>query len=94
MSASTIADVLLIAAAVVWVLARQVQLARVKARLLVLAPLVLAFFGIRGLPSPLPHLPLLPDCRSRVGAPDHQSLARCRWHLVASDRSRWSCGWY
>ena len=51
MSASTVADLLLIAAAVVWVLARQVQLARVKPRLLVLAPLVLAFFGIRGLPG-------------------------------------------
>lgn len=49
MNASTIADVLLIGAAVVWVLARQVQVARVKPRLLVLAPLVLAFFGIRSL---------------------------------------------
>jgi hypothetical protein len=37
MNASTVADLLLIAAAVVWVLARQVQLARVKPRLLVLA---------------------------------------------------------
>jgi hypothetical protein len=51
MNASTVADVLLIAAAVVWVLARQVQVARVKPRLLVLAPLVLAFFGIRSLPA-------------------------------------------
>lgn len=50
MNASTVADLLLLAAAVVWVLARQVQLARVKPRLLVLAPLVLAFFGIRSLP--------------------------------------------
>ena len=50
MNASTVADLLLIGAAVVWVLARQVQLARVKPRLLVLAPLVLAFFGIRSLP--------------------------------------------
>jgi hypothetical protein len=32
MNASTVADVLLIAAAVVWVLARQVQVARVKPR--------------------------------------------------------------
>jgi hypothetical protein len=46
-NASTVADVLLIGAAVAWVLARQVQLARVKPRLLVLAPLVLASFGIR-----------------------------------------------
>lgn len=51
MNASTVADLLLVAAAVVWVLARQVQLARVKPRLLVLAPLVLAFFGIRSLPA-------------------------------------------
>ena len=51
MNASTVADALLIGAAVVWVLARQVQLARVKPRLLLLAPLVLAFFGIRSLPT-------------------------------------------
>jgi hypothetical protein len=51
MNASTVADLLLIAAAVIWVLARQVQPARVKPRLLVLAPLVLAFFGIRSLPA-------------------------------------------
>ena len=51
MNASTVADVLLVVAAVVWVLARQVRLARVKPRLLVLAPLVLAFFGIRSLPA-------------------------------------------
>lgn len=51
MNASTVADVLLIGAAVIWVLARQVKVARVKPRLLVLAPLVLAFFGIRSLPA-------------------------------------------
>jgi hypothetical protein len=51
MNASTVADVLLIVAAVVWVLARQVQEARVKPRLLVLAPLALAFFRIRSLPA-------------------------------------------
>ncbi len=34
MNASTVADVLLIGAAVVWVLARQVRLARAKPRLL------------------------------------------------------------
>jgi hypothetical protein len=50
MNASTVADVLLIVAAVVWVLARQVQVARVKPRLLVLAPLVLAFFGSAACP--------------------------------------------
>jgi hypothetical protein len=36
---------------VAWVLARQIQLARVKPRLLLPAPLVLAFFGIRSLPA-------------------------------------------
>ena len=51
MNASTVADLLLIGGAVVWVLARQVQLAWVKPRLLVLAPLVLASFGIRSLPA-------------------------------------------
>jgi hypothetical protein len=50
MSLSTVVDVLLIGAAVLWVLARQIRLARVKPRLLVLAPLVLAYFGIRALP--------------------------------------------
>ena len=49
MNASTVADVLLIVAAVVWVLARQVQVARVAAA--GAGPLVLAFFGIRGLPA-------------------------------------------
>jgi hypothetical protein len=50
MSLSTVVDVFLIGIAVVWVLARQIRLARVKPRLLVLAPLVLAYFGIRALP--------------------------------------------
>jgi hypothetical protein len=51
MSLNTAVDVLLIGAAVVWVLARQIRLARVKPRLLVLSPLVLAYFGIRALPA-------------------------------------------
>ena len=51
MSLNTAVDVLLIGAAVVWVLVRQIRLARVKPRLLVLAPLVLAYFGIRALPA-------------------------------------------
>ena len=51
MNANTLTDALLIGAAVVWVLARQVQLARTKPRLLLLAPLVLAFFGIRSRPA-------------------------------------------
>jgi hypothetical protein len=51
MNASTAANVLLIGAAVIWVLARQVQRARIKPRLLLAAPLILAYFGIRGLPA-------------------------------------------
>ena len=51
MSLSTVVDVLLIGAAVVWILAKQIQLARVKPRLLLLAPVVLAYFGIRALPA-------------------------------------------
>jgi hypothetical protein len=47
------ADVLLIAAAVVWILIRQVRLAPVKIRLLVLAPMLLAYFGLRSLPASL-----------------------------------------
>ena len=47
MTANSTADVLLIAAAVVWILVRQVRLAPVKPRLLVLAPLLLAYFGVR-----------------------------------------------
>jgi hypothetical protein len=57
MNASIVADVLLIGAAVVWILARQVQVAPVKPRLLWLTPLLLAFFGIRSLPSSTWHVP-------------------------------------
>ena len=57
MSINDIASLLLIAAAVVWILARQVQVARVKARLLLLVPLVLAYFGIRSLPASTWHVP-------------------------------------
>jgi hypothetical protein len=57
MNAGLVADVLLIAAAVVWILARQVQVARVKPRLLWLTPVILAFFGIRSLPSSTWHVP-------------------------------------
>jgi hypothetical protein len=57
MNISIVADVLLIAAAVVWILARQVQVGRVKPRLLWLVPLLLAFFGIRSLPSSTWHVP-------------------------------------
>jgi hypothetical protein len=47
------ADVLLIAAAVVWILIRQVRTAPVKPRLLLLAPLALAWFGLRAVPTSL-----------------------------------------
>jgi hypothetical protein len=57
MNLSIVVDVLLIGAAVVWILARQVQVGRVKLRLLWLVPLLLAFFGIRSLPSSTWHVP-------------------------------------
>jgi hypothetical protein len=53
MTLNSAADVLLIAAAVVWILIRQIRLAPVKTRLLVLAPLLLAYFGLRALPASL-----------------------------------------
>jgi hypothetical protein len=56
-NARTVADVLLVGDAVAWVLARQVHLARVKPRLLVLAPLILASFGIRSLPASIWRVP-------------------------------------
>jgi hypothetical protein len=58
MNVNIVIDVLLIGAAVVWILARQVQVGRVKPRLLWLVPLLLAFFGIRGLPSSTWHVPV------------------------------------
>jgi hypothetical protein len=57
MKVNIVIDVLLIGAAVVWILARQVQVGRVKLRLLWLVPLLLAFFGIRGLPASTWHVP-------------------------------------
>jgi hypothetical protein len=56
MNVNTVADALLIGAAVVWVLARQVRVARVRPRLLWLAPLVLAYFGFRALPASTWHM--------------------------------------
>ncbi len=41
----------------IWVLARQVRRAQVKPRLLWLAPVALAYFGIRGLPASAWHVP-------------------------------------
>lgn len=55
MTADTAANLLLIAAAVVWILAKQVRTERVKPRLLVLAPLLLAYFGVRGIAPTLWH---------------------------------------
>lgn len=57
MTLNTAADVPLIGVALVWVLARQIGLARVKPRLLWLAPLVLAYFGIRDLLASAWHVP-------------------------------------
>jgi hypothetical protein len=57
MNLNIVVDVLLIGAAVVWILARQVQVGRVKPRLLWLVPLLLAFFGIRSLPASTWHVP-------------------------------------
>lgn len=51
MTPHSAADVLLIAAAVVWILTRQIRPAPVKVRLLVLVPLLLAYFGLRQLPA-------------------------------------------
>jgi hypothetical protein len=57
MFASTAANLLLISACAVWVLVRQTRVARVKPRLLWLAPLILAYFGIRAVPAPAWHMP-------------------------------------
>lgn len=50
MNVSTVANILLIAAAVIWILARQVKAAPIKTRLLVLAPLLMGYFGIKDTP--------------------------------------------
>ena len=57
MNANTAVNLLLITAAVAWVLARQVRRARIKPRLLWLAPVVLAYFGIRTLSASTWHMP-------------------------------------
>ncbi len=46
MSLTVEADIVLIAAAVGWILLKQVQPAPVKPRLLVIVPVALAYFGI------------------------------------------------
>lgn len=51
MNVNTVVNVVLIAAAVVWILWKQIQPAPVKTRLLVLAPLVMGYFGIRNTPG-------------------------------------------
>ncbi len=51
MTASSAADAVLIAAAIVWILWKQTKPAPIKSRLLVAAPLVLAYFGIRDTPT-------------------------------------------
>jgi len=51
MTALSAADLLLLLAAVGWILAKQVGVEPVKPRLLVLAPLLLGWFGLRAPPS-------------------------------------------
>jgi hypothetical protein len=51
MNVNTAANILLIAAAVIWILAKQVKAAPVKPRLLVLAPLIMGYFGIKDTPA-------------------------------------------
>jgi hypothetical protein len=53
----SLADLLLIAAAVVWILARQVTRQPVKPRLLVVVPLLLGYAGLRAVPGQLWHTP-------------------------------------
>ena len=53
MTVNSAADILLIAAAVVWILAKQIRTEPVKPRLLVLAPLLLAYFGLRSISASL-----------------------------------------
>jgi len=51
MNVNTAANILLIAAAVIWILAKQVKAAPIKTRLLVLAPLLMGYFGIKETPA-------------------------------------------
>jgi hypothetical protein len=53
MTAQSAANLLLIVTAIAWILGRQVQVAPVKPRLLLLAPVVMGYFGIRDLPPSL-----------------------------------------
>jgi hypothetical protein len=48
---NTVVNVVLIAAAVVWILWKQVQHTPIKARLLVAVPLVLGYFGVKDTPT-------------------------------------------
>ena len=45
------ADLLLLVAAVVWILAKQVRVEPLKPRLLVIAPLLLGWYRLRALPE-------------------------------------------
>jgi membrane protein CcdC involved in cytochrome C biogenesis len=51
MTANAVFNIVLIAAAVVWILWKQIQPAPIKARLLLLAPLAMGYFGIRNTPG-------------------------------------------
>jgi hypothetical protein len=50
-TAAATPTILLIAAAVIWILVKQVKAAPVKARLLVLAPLIMGYFGVKDTPA-------------------------------------------
>ncbi len=56
-TSASLADLLLIAAAVVWILAKQVRREPVKPRLLVLVPVLLGYAGLRAVPASLWHSP-------------------------------------
>ena len=53
----TAANVLLIVAAIAWILARQVRREPIKVRLLVAAPLALGYFGLQAVPPTQWHSP-------------------------------------
>jgi hypothetical protein len=58
LTSASFADLLLLAAAVVWILAKQVRREPVKPRLLVLLPLLLGYAGLRAVPGQLWHTPV------------------------------------
>jgi hypothetical protein len=86
------ATALLIAAAVIWILARQIRLAPVKPQLLVLAPLLLGYAGLNSLPASTWHdaadLTLL-----ALGAVVSVALGVWRGHTIAVWRDEAGVWW-